>query len=372
MFLASVIAFSIVGCMDREPVTDSATATNAQGLTASAKSYVILATGAALPADLADEIASAGGTVTSELPQVGIAVATSNDPGFAAAAAEIGGVRSVFDDLEVQWIDPVEIDNAMELVGNPPTSGDDDTFFDLQWGHDAVDAPEAWATGARGAGARVAILDSGIDSTHPDLAPNLNVALSTSFVPGESFDVRPGAYFNHGSHVAGTVAAADNAVGGIGVAPEAEIVAVKVLSEFTGRGAFSWILQGIVYAADIDADIINMSLSGQFRISTFGNLAAELLVAFNRTTMYAQQQGTLVIAAAGNFSIDRDHDADFLTLPADAAGVVAVSATAPEGWGADPSTDLDVPASYRTSVGHESTLQVQVAISTCRAMTLAP
>jgi lantibiotic leader peptide-processing serine protease len=85
----------------------------------------------------------------------------------------------------------------------------------------------------------VAVLDSGIDCAHPDLSPNLNAGLSTSFVPGEIVCVQV-----------------------IGVAPHAEIVAVKVLSEFTGSGAFDWLINGIVYAADSGADVINMSLGG--------------------------------------------------------------------------------------------------------------
>ena len=133
-------------------------------------------------------------------------------------------------------------------------------IFSRQWGMDAIDAPQAWNAGQKGEGARVFILDSGIDAEHPDLAPNLNTSLSTSFVPGEDYNVAAGFYFNHGTHVAGIIAAADNSFGVIGVAPECEIVAVKVISETTGSGAFSWINAGIVYAANNGADVINMSL----------------------------------------------------------------------------------------------------------------
>ena len=60
-------------------------------------------------------------------------------------------------------------------------------------------------------GARVYILDSGIDAEHPDLSPNLNTSLCTSFVPDEGYNVDNGFYFNHGTHVAGIMAAANNA-----------------------------------------------------------------------------------------------------------------------------------------------------------------
>jgi len=315
---------------------------------AAGNSYLVLGNGNKLPNKLASAVARYGGTITREIPQIGIAVVTSDDPAFAERASGIAGVQSVVFDYTVELFMPELVEEGIptSAYGNPPNSGDDDFLFDLQWGHDAVDAPEAWNAGARGAGVRVAILDSGIDAEHPDLAPNLNAALSASFIDGEDWNVRPGTFFNHGSHVAGTVAAADNGFGVIGVAPEAEIVAVKVLSEYSGSGPFSRVIAGIVYAADINADIINMSLSGMYPRSLYGSDGAALAVAVGRATTYAYQQGTAIFAAAANDGIDRDHDADLLVLPADAPHVIAISATAPEGWGADATTDLDVPASY--------------------------
>ena len=321
-----------------------------------AKSYIILAKENKLPSNLAEAVSAAGGTLTRTIPEIGVAVASSTRSDFAARAARISGLRSVTYNVQVQWLDPSL--NSYQLAetsfGNPPTSGDDDFFFDLQWGHDAVDAPEAWNAGARGDGVRVAVLDSGIDADHPDIVPNLNVGLSTSFVPGEGFDIEPGFYFNHGTHVAGIVAAADNAFGTIGVAPEAEIVAVKVLSEFTESGSFEGVIAGIVYAANIDADIINMSLGATLKKSGFcdsegcvsAREVAELLVASGRATTYAYQQGTTVIAAAGNESMDADHTANLVFVPAALPHVIAIAATGPQGWALDPTTNLDVPAFY--------------------------
>jgi subtilisin family serine protease len=324
----------------------------------SVRSYLILSNGNRFPNNLAQQIAAAGGTVTRTIPEVGIVVVSSANPNF---SSQIQGVRSVVTNAVVQWINPVE-DAVLEEGINPPTTGDDDFFFDLQWGHDGVNAPEAWAAGHRGDGVRVAVLDSGIDDDHPDIVPNLNVALSTSFVPGETFDIAPGFYFNHGTHVAGTIGAADNAFGVIGVAPDVELVAVKVLSEFTGSGSFEGVIAGIVYAANIDADIINMSLGAVLQRSGFlddmgtadpsddvfvtAHEVAELFVAVSRATTYAYQQGTLVIASAGNEANDGDHTADVFHLPSDATHGVSIAATGPVGWGIDPTTDLNVPAFY--------------------------
>ena len=244
------------------------------------------------------------------------------------------------------------------MAASPPNTGDDDFFFDLQWGHDAVNATEAWEAGVRGQGVTVAVLDSGIDSSHPDLAPNLNVALSTSFVPGEDFDNPPG---SHGTHVAGTIAAADNAFGTIGVAPEAEIISVKVLSAITGSGSTSGIWQGMIYAADNGADVINMSLgiSGGFpKNCTFTDLdtgesthypardCSELIRTYNKVTQYVRDKGAIIISSAGNDARDMNHDGPIMALPAEANGVVSVSATAPYLWGLDTTTELGELASY--------------------------
>jgi subtilisin family serine protease len=96
-------------------------------------------------------------------------------------------VRSVSVSPSVLRLDPASTvaGPVVAAYRNPPTSGDDDFFFDLQWGHDADDAPEAWDEGLCGAGTRVAVLDSGFDLDHPDLAPNIDLASSASFVAGE-------------------------------------------------------------------------------------------------------------------------------------------------------------------------------------------
>ena len=297
------------------------------------------------------DLEATGAVVKASLPQVGLYLVASADEGFEAVAEGVSGVAGAFPDYAVELINPVRTEVMPDAV-SPPFTGDDDFFFDLQWGHDAVNATEAWEAGHRGAGVRVAVLDSGIRSTHADIAPNLNVALSTSFIVGEDFDNPPG---GHGTHTAGTIAAADNAFGTIGIAPEAEIVAVKVLSAISGGGSTFGILQGMVYAADIDADIINMSLgfSGGFPHNcTFGedhfpaNGCAEIFNAYNSVTHYVNAAGTTIIASAGNDARDTNHDKSTSILPGGANHVISVSALGPNFWGIDPSTDLDLLASY--------------------------
>ena len=316
------------------------------------KSYVIATSSGSLPANIAAQIQAAGGTLTNTIPQVGIAVASSTSADFRAKAAKIGTVSA---NVRLQWVEPVkQVAGPGVDFANPPTSGDDDVFFDLQWGHDAIDAVEAWNAGYRGAGARVAVLDTGFDLDHPDLAPNINMALSTDFT-GQGLQYTLPDPFSHGTHTAGTVAAADNAFGTIGVAPDAELVLVKVLFD-EGFGTFEDVLEGIIYAAGpADADVISMSLGAVIPkagdptdpdLDTPEEVAA-LKHTMNRATNYAYRQGTFVIASAGNDAIDRDAATDLLVLPADSQNVTQVSATAPIGWATDPAnTFLDNQTSY--------------------------
>jgi subtilisin family serine protease len=207
----------------------------------------------------------------------------------------------------------------------------------------------------------VAVLDSGIDADHPDLAASLNEGLSASFVPGEGWDARPGKYFHHGTHVSGIIAAADNGLGTVGVAPEAEVVAVKVYSEESGYGSVASLAQGLVYAAGVDADVVNMSVGQLWPERRFcdengclsARESAELVGVLRRAARHAERGGATLVASAGNWGLDRDHDRGALVLPADLPGVISVSATAPEGWALNPTTNLDVPASY-TNYGRSS------------------
>lgn len=317
-------------------------------------SYLVLGSANKLPAGVEASVAKAGGVVVRTIPEVGIAVVESSAANFAVKAKGIKGVSNVLPNVSLQWVQPMAQEAVEVEVGYPPFSGDNDTRFDLQWGHTAIDAPGAWNAGYRGAGAVVAVLDTGFDLDHVDLAPNILSA--TSFVPGEGPGYAINDPFSHGTHVAGTIAAADNAFGTIGVAPEAKLMLVKVLSD-AGSGDFDWVINGIVYAANNGADVINMSLgavlvkSGYFdedegRFIT-ANEVAELKNALGRATTYAYQKGVTVIASAGNESLDMDHTANVFHLPSDAPNVISVSATGPIGWAVDPlNTFLDNPASY--------------------------
>lgn len=328
-----------------------------------ARSYIVVANSkSGIPSGLAAQIRAAGGTITQNISQLGVVVVTSANPRFESSIVGVQGVAPV---RRMQAIEPTHLESLTinANAGNPPNSGEDDGFFDFQWGADAVNAPEAWARGLRGDGVTIAILDEGIDRKNPDLAPNLNESLSRSFVPGEDWwAIFEGSYFNHGTHVAGIAAAADNGWGVIGMAPEANLISVKVLSEELGFGEDAWILAGIKYAADVGAKVINMSLgSGPLDTrggcDSFGCYTAEDVAtwfeAYTRATFYANQRGVTVIASSGNDAFDFTANPQFIHLPSDAVGVISISATAPLGWAVDPENAfLDYPTSY-TNYGRE-------------------
>jgi subtilisin family serine protease len=329
------------------------------GAAPAAKSYLIMAKGEKLPANVAAQVQAAGGTLTSTIPQVGIAVASTTSADFKVKAAKIG---TVVPNVKIQLVDPLrQIEGPIVEFANPPTSGDDDELFDLQYGHDTVDAVEAWNAGERGDGVRVAVLDTGFDTDHPDLVPNVDFAASRDFT-GEGLTYHLADPFSHGSHTAGTVAAADNGLGTIGVAPEATLVLVKMLRD-EGSGTFADGIAAIVYAAGpADADVISMSWGA--RVPREGDptdpeldtpeKVAELKHALNLATRFAFKQGATLVASAGNDGENYDENVGVMSLPAMADNVLAISATTPIGWAVAPlvnkSNNLASYSNYGTSI----------------------
>lgn len=315
---------------------------------AAGESFIVMARGDSLPKGIGKRIAAAGGEITRLIPEVGLAVVTASSPDFKTNAARIRGISNVIPNITLQMTDPQEaiaLDFDADDVGNPPFSESGDLFFDLQWGHTAVNAPAAWAEGRRGEGVRVAVLDGGFDLNHPDLAPNIDFESSENFVEGEDLQYGLADTFSHGTHVAGTVAAAQNNFGVIGVAPDAELVLVKVLSD-GGTGSFADVISGIVHAANEGADVINMSLGAGLpkrgiydedgtRLAG-ANEVAELLNATSRATSYAYRKGVTVISSAGNSAVNSDKSADLVFIPSQSSHVISISASAPIGWATDP------------------------------------
>lgn len=323
------------------------------GAQAQSKKYVMMSSSGTWGAVEDAAIASLGGTVAFKHAPTGIGIVDANVPGFLKLAMSSGTFSKGNEDMMVQWQDPNEhlAEETVDLEAEAVTPGDE-TFINEQWNLVAVDAAGAWGAGYTGAGVRVAVIDGGIWNSHVDLASKLDVARSTSFVPGFAYNQDVGTFW-HGTHVAGIIAAADNGIGTVGIAPDATIIGVKALHN--GTGSFGQVIQAILYASDpiaaggAGADIINMSLGAAFYRGSGNTGAGALVAATARAVNYATDSNVLVVCAAGNNGIDLDHSSSIITVPAQSGSGIAVSATGPLGYAVgwpNGATDFRRPASY--------------------------
>ena len=202
-----------------------------------------------------------------------------------------------------------------------------DSFFDMQWYLPDIQAPEAWDI-SLGSGVLIGLIDSGIDLMHQDLADNL---LPDGWDFGDDDD-DPNDLFNHGTKVAGVIAAVqNNGIGISGCAPEVAILPVKISQGSTGSFTDETVAEGIIYAADYGVDIINLSLGW-----TDDNPHQVVRDAID----YSIARGIVVVAAAGN-------NYGPVWFPANYEGVISVSGTDQEGrndnYAFGPELDLVAP-----------------------------
>lgn len=221
-------------------------------------------------------------------------------------AADISGVRSVSMNYDVHLTE-------LKLPNDP-------YYGLLQWHYDQIRLPQAWAVTTGDRSIRVAVVDTGINTKHPDLTANANLDLGANFVIGEDVtDIED--YHGHGSHVSGTIGAVtDNGTGMAGIMWEVEIIPIKVFDE-SGRGSTWAVVNGMLYAAGLlddqedkpsigrPADVVNMSLGGPG--SEFQEDAVKRAVA----------NDVILVAATGNDL------RNLISYPAQYAQVIAVGAT---------------------------------------------
>jgi subtilisin family serine protease len=217
------------------------------------------------------------------------AVAAELPPGAVASLRAAPGVALVEEDQLVHLID---------------------TELDSSWGVKHIGAGEVHPTNS-GEGVKVAILDTGIDYTHPDLDDNY--AGGYDFVNGDSDPLDD---HSHGTAVAGVVAAEDNGSGVVGVAPRARLYALKVLDN-RGTGRVSYIIAALEWAVGHDIDVVNMSL---------GSPDDSLIL--HTAIISAYEAGLVLVAAAGNSNpCPGSPAADNVLYPARFNEVIAVAAT---------------------------------------------
>lgn len=159
-----------------------------------------------------------------------------------------------------------------------------DSAYQNQWAWSMVRAPQAWDITRGSPNSTIAVLDTGIDQEHPDLKAKVaNHGIDLVTAEGIAHDEN-----GHGTHVAGTAAAAtNNALGGAGMCPLCQVLPVRVLNAF-GSGTLDAVTEGIIYAADVSVQVINLSLGGP------GSFALQQAVD------YAWTHGSFLACAAGN------------------------------------------------------------------------
>ncbi len=332
-----------------------------------------------------------------------LAIAIATLSAAAVAPATIVGGAATEDEVaslcEELWSTYADTPTAEPLAG-------------CQWNMAMIGANDATFTRATGEGVRVGVIDSGVDMTHPDIAPNLDVAASCSFITFDdplALDVEKAGgdcsnkdavqdYGDHGTHVASTIAAPINGIGIAGVAPKATIVALKACSA-SGYCFADAVAAALRYAGDQRLDVVNMSLFADPYLYYCGNDAAQrtILRTLQQAARYAQQRGVLIVAAAGNEASDLRHpgiDAispdyppesaivrevknNCRVAPTELAGVVSVMSTGPIGY---EGYDLNI-ATYSTVGGDvaapggdyfEATDTVQDAILAAASSTSDP
>ena len=364
-----------------------------------ARSYLVLANEGVSAKDLGRTLERAGATVTRTNEAVGLVTVTSTDSGFAATARALDGVKGASADRSIGRApldvaaapDPVEKEHVLDRtrangsakdIPAPPEGAD--PLDGLLWGHEMIDAFAArdLTTGDK---VRVGILDTGVDASHLDIAPNFDSALSRNFTT-DMPDIDGACEYTgckdpagvddngHGTHVAGTIGAAVNGVGMSGIAPDVELVNLRG-GQDSGYFFVQPVVDALTYAGNNGLDVVNMSFyvdpwlynceGGAPEDSPEEAAEQDLIIAvMNEALAYAQAHGVTLVGSLGNSHEDLanprvdesspdyppgtehprtiDNDTCF-DLPVEGEGVLGVSALGPSERKADYSnytTDL--------------------------------
>lgn len=310
-----------------------------------------------LPPDADRGVGRAGGTVTGRIPEIGVAVAESSNPNFAADMSNDPKVWGVAEDVEIQMIPPhgdlrTEVLNAdpeaagdgpVEPTGGDTQTGPDPFYNPFQWDKKRMRASNqgSYAVQRGRPDVTVAVLDTGADIlptphadiTNPATGTNFDAARSRSFFPVQpspNGDPNPAAWDDkngHGSWCLSAVGAPINHRGMVGVAPQVRLVALKVLDN-NGNGSYVSLAQALVYAGVNKFDVASMSLGNYLRHADPGTQVLIKLV--QRAVNFARENGVTPIAALGNDSFnvsDGEFMRDFVMVPGEIDGVIGVSAT---------------------------------------------
>ncbi|MEU2132459.1 S8 family serine peptidase [Streptomyces sp. NPDC018352] len=310
------------------PDVTASAAETAPTADASSLSYVVnVATGKGPSTTVKKAVAAAGGTTVISYDRIGVIVVHSSNPDFARTIRRVPGVRSagatrnaplaaqsMTEDGATRVLSAQEVASAQAAEGQDPLEP-------AQWDLPAIKADKAHKKTLGSRDVTVAVIDTGVDDTHPDLAPNFDREASVNCASGKP-DTADGAWrpsesegAAHGTHVAGEIAAAKNGIGMTGIAPSVRVSAIKV-SDPADYVYAEAVVCGFVWAAEHHVDVTNNSYyTDPWKFNCLDDPDQRALVdAVTRASQYAERKGTVNVAAAGNES--RDLDADSLTDPA--------------------------------------------------------
>ncbi len=286
------------------------------------QTYIVLYKGQAVPADAASVVANAGGMLVYSYDKIGVAIARSNSATFSANLlndSRIEGATATAN-FATQLSDDVNAaDNSAAPVADAPAPGSDN-LSSLQWDMVQIHSPEARAITGGSRTVLVGDIDTGLDYTHPDLAPNVDDAASVNCVSGVPVQGMVAANDDngHGTHTAGTIAAAKNGIGIVGVAPNVRIAGIKA-----GNAAGFFFPEAVVcafmWAGDHHVNVTNNSYFADPWLFNCKNDPAQRAIwkAERRAIQYAMSQGTVVVAAEGNQADDLAHPTQDATSPDD-------------------------------------------------------
>jgi len=351
MALATALAFLPNVSASAAPAADTAdTAGAAARISAEATplSYVVNVRAGHRPsATVRKAIARAGGTIVTSYDRIGVIVVHASNADFARTIRKVRGVESAGSTrtapLPAQSTTDVgtpKVLTAKEVADVEAAAGQD-PLEPLQWDLPAIKADKAHEKTLGSRKVTVAVIDTGVDDTHPDIAPNFDRAASVNCVSGKP-DTTDGAWrpsaaeSPHGTHVAGEIAAAKNGVGVTGVAPGVKVSGIKV-STTAGFFYTEAVVCGFMWAAEHGVDVTNNSYYTDpwyFNCKNDPDQRA-LVEAIGRASRYAEKKGTVNVAAAGNENYDLASDSiTDTTSPNDTTPVERVI---------DPSECLDIP-----------------------------
>ncbi len=305
-----------------------------------------------IPAGFSNQVANLGGKILFQHPVM--AVVDGLTPTAAGILKSQPGIDDVQTDASFVLDDAVgtaETADIAQSATNPAAA----YFYPRQWNMRAINAPAAWTAGKLGSPTTtVAVIDTGIDYSYPDLVGRVDLSRSISFASADDTLVQtylPGKHLVtdinfHGTHVASTIVSNGSVIAG--VTSKVTLIGVKVLATNfdTGEasGSLGMVLSGVLYAADAGADVANMSLGGGFMKAANGQYVALI----NKVFTYAQKKGMLIVVAAGNAALDMDHNGNMLVTYCNQQHVVCVSATGPTAQAGTngPWANVDAPAYY--------------------------